>query len=265
MTPVAASVVGHAMVVRDDAAVVPWRDVRLDRFASTATRMVVRAVSRAWPARDLESPDTVGVYLATGETGLDVEAFLAAAHVAWDDAPDDPDFGRMGGRALRAIDPYFSLRTLANGPPALLATHLGARGPSVNVAQQPCGLAWALLAGLDDLRRGRCDVAVVGACDVPSVPTRQAVGRESRGVGAADEAGVLILRRTEGHRPAWSVRWDGGMGADVESGRPAEGTVSDPLRRLLRRWDECGDGGSSFEVSMDAGGGDRAVVVVEAG
>jgi hypothetical protein len=54
------------------------------------------------------------------------------------------------------------------------------------------------------------------------------------------------------------VRADGG------SERPAEGTVSDPLRRLLRRWDECGDGRVSFEVSMDAGGGDRAVVVVDA-
>lgn len=264
MTPVAATVVGHAMVVRDDAAVVSWRDARLDRFASVATRMVVRAVARAWPARDSENPDRVGVYLATGETGLDVEAFLAAAHVAWDDTPDDPDFGRMGGRALRAIDPYFSLRTLANGPSALLATHLGARGPSVNVAQQACGVAWALLAGLDDLRQGRCDVAVVGACDVPSVPTRQATRRDGHDIGAADEAGVLILRRTTGHGPAWSVRWDGGGRAARGSERPAEGTVSDPLRRLLRRWDECGDGRASFEVSMDAGGGGCAVVVVHA-
>lgn len=262
MTSVDVTIVGSAVSVRDDGRVVVWREPRFDRFASASARMLVDAVESAWPHRDSASDDRVGVYLATGETGLDVDAFLAAAHVAWDARPDDPDYRWMGGRALRAIDPYYSLRTLANGPAALLAMHLDARGPSLNVAQQAHGVAWALVAALDDLDTSRCGVAVVGACDVPSVPIRLALARTGAQAQGLDEAVVLVLRRAPAGRGAagsLAVRWER-VAADGADECPVPvGSVVAPLRALVAQGRRDG-WTSAFQCVMDAGDGARVVV-----
>jgi 3-oxoacyl-(acyl-carrier-protein) synthase len=275
VTPVAATVVGAAAIARDDARDVPWADVRHDKLASVTARGLVCAAEAAWPAAARAGAGCIGVYVATGETGLDVHAFLDAAHVAWDEHPDDPDYGRMGGRALRAIDPYYSLRTLANGPAALLAMHLAATGPSLTVAQQRIGVAWVLLAALDDLRVGRCEVAVVGACDVPSIPTRRVIARRRGELVATDAAAVIVLRQDDGEsglapglargaRAAgagtWSVRWDAVVGGRSEPRRPCDGSVVDAMQALV----ECGAargwaGPFEVEIADDAG---RAVIAV---
>ncbi len=283
MTPVPVQVVGAAALVRDDARDVPWREERLDKFASVSTRMLVSATASALAGTTMTSTfGLIGVYLSTGETGLDVDAFLVAARVAWDEHADDPDYRWMGGRALRAIDPYYSLRTLANGPAALLAMQLEAIGPSLNVAHQRCGTAWALVAALDDLRRGRCDTAIVGACDQPSVPSRRAVARRRSAPQGRDGAAVLVLQRPGDDalpRVQMAVAWEAASppagfavaGAAVSrrgaTASPlAEGAddgVTTPLRLLLERG-LAANWTTSYVVAMEDGAGGRAVVTVEA-
>lgn len=235
MTPVAAAVLGAAYIERDDARAVPWADPRFDKFASVAARCLVSAAETAWPPPARDGDGLVGVYLASGETGLDVHAFLDAAHVAWDEHPDTPDYARMGGRALRAIDPYYSLRTLANGPAALLAMHLGATGPSVNFAQQPCSVAWALLSAIDDLRAQRCAVAVVAACDTPSIPTRQVLARRRGRVVPPDAAAVIVLGQPGGTGTHWAVRWEPPGEREDVAETTGDRSVVEPLRTLVRR------------------------------
>ena len=268
MTPVPVQVVGAAAVVRDGATDVPWREARLDKFASASTRMLVSATASALAGAGATSSGLVGVYLATGETGLDVDAFLAAARVAWEAQPDDPDYRWMGGRALRAIDPYYSLRTLANGPAALLAMHLEATGPSLNVAHQRCGAAWALVAALDDLHRGRCDTAIVGACDEPSVPSRRAIARRRSTPRGRDGAAVLVLQRPgDGALPrvgvavAWEVTSRRGAHAGDRAPDHDEG-VTGPLRVLVERGLAAAWAAPSV-VAMDDADGGRAVVTVD--
>jgi len=229
------AVLGGAVVERDDARATPWRDVRLDKLASPSARMLVAATTSALGGRVLDHADRVGVYVASGETGLDVTAFLPAAHVAWDEHPDDPDYARMGGRALRAIDPYYSLRSLANGPGSLLAMQLEATGPSLNLAHEAAGGAWALVAALDDLSARRCDVAVVGACDLPGIPTRRAIARQRQGRLPGDRAAVVVIGRADRLDTATvslTVRWDA-TAATFEA-NACEPDVVAPLESVVR-------------------------------
>ena len=75
MTPVAAAVLGAAYIERDDARAVPWADPRFEKFSSAAARCLVSAAEAAWPPPARDGDGLVGVYLASGETGLDVHAF----------------------------------------------------------------------------------------------------------------------------------------------------------------------------------------------
>ena len=73
--------------------------------------------------------------------------------------------GDPGGRASRLVDPYFQLRTLANGAAAVIAIEHDIHGPSANFVQGAVAGAHAIQAALDDLAEERVDVALVVGCD----------------------------------------------------------------------------------------------------
>lgn len=125
-----------------------------------------------------------GVYVGSGQTGLDVEEFFPALSEAWRErgSQGEPDFGLLGGRASRLVDPHFSLRTLANVVTALVAIELRATGPSHTFVQGDLASAIALCAACDDLRDRRADVALAGGCDSLLSPTMHLV---------LDRAGLL--------------------------------------------------------------------------
>lgn len=142
------------------------RTAKHAKYAGRAVTLALHALAEATAAVDLGDLDPlrVAVHGATGQTGLDVEEFFPALAAAWADDPSH-DFAAVGGRASRLVDPHFSLRTLGNGGLALVAAELGARGSSTNYVQSEMASAYALRAALNDLRDGRCDAAVVFACD----------------------------------------------------------------------------------------------------
>jgi len=109
-------------------------------------------------------PERVGVYCGSGATGLDFQEFLPAAAAAWNDGRDvDP--AHLGGRPSRAIDRFFSLRSLSNAATGLISAELDARGPGANYAQSETASAMALQTACFDILEGRCDVAIAGGYD----------------------------------------------------------------------------------------------------
>jgi 3-oxoacyl-[acyl-carrier-protein] synthase II len=141
---------------------------KLAKFAGRSVACGLRAAQEAVGAARLAEagvdPMRLAVHTASGQTGLDVDEFFPALGVAWTEDPS-LDVASLGGRASRLVDPYFSLRTLANGGLALLATEIGARGPSANHVHADTAGARALRAACLDLLEDRADAAVVAAFD----------------------------------------------------------------------------------------------------
>jgi 3-oxoacyl-[acyl-carrier-protein] synthase II len=146
-------------------------ELRVGKLVKFAGRSVVcglhavqEAVGTARLAEAGVDPMRLAVHTASGQTGLDVEEFFPALGVAWAGDPS-LDVGALGGRPSRLVDPYFSLRTLANGGLALVAAEIGAHGPSANHVHADTAGARALRAAYLDLSEGRADAAVVAAFD----------------------------------------------------------------------------------------------------
>ncbi len=138
-----------------------------EKFMSRSVSLAIHAAleAMAGPAPEIPAdPSRFGIYTATGQTGLEASEFFAAMEVA-DTGTAEGDYRNLGGRASRLVDPYWSLRTLPNALPGLLAAELGARGPSGNFVQGDTASAHALASACFDLAEHRCDMALVGACD----------------------------------------------------------------------------------------------------
>lgn len=157
---------------------------KLEKFMGPNARAALLAAREALQSSGLDlsglDPFRVGIYCATGETGLDYSDFGRALRYGWKE-DEKRDYGALGGRAARLIDPYFSLRTLSNLIPGLLGIEWSIQGPSQNfVHSDPAGIS-ALTAAADDLVFGHCDVALVGGAD-SLLQTKTYLNFSSRGL-----------------------------------------------------------------------------------
>ena len=193
-----------------------------EKFMSAGVRFAVRAAREALRAAHLDlkavDPYRVGVYTGSGQTGMESADFFGTLEAAGghDEATD---FANMGGRASRALDRYFSLRSLSNAGLGLLSIEMEAKGPSDNFVQDDAASAMAVVSGLRDLQDGRCDVAIAGGYDSLLTPSHylsyKATGllsaldvarayrpfdRERDGLVLGEGAGFLILEREEDAR-----------------------------------------------------------------
>jgi 3-oxoacyl-[acyl-carrier-protein] synthase II len=180
------------------------------KFMSRATRLLMSAaLDAAADVRLAEIPgERIGIYTASGQLGPEPGEFFAAFRMA-QDAEGRTDWSRMGGPAARLIDPSFPLRTLSNAGAALLAIELGARGPGASFVQSEIAGVEALSAACRDLRAGRCDIAITGACDALVNETnylahhsagllgsaQRPFDKQADGLVLGEGAAVLILER----------------------------------------------------------------------
>jgi 3-oxoacyl-[acyl-carrier-protein] synthase II len=144
------------------------------KYMSRPVQLAMHAALEAFETsrlqRDQIDPFRLAIYTASGQTGLDYKEFSRALEVAWGH-DREPDFRHVGGMPTKLIDPYFSLRTLANGGMGLLSAEFGAKGPSNNFVHSDNAPALALQAAYWDLAEGRCDAAIVGGFDSLIYPT----------------------------------------------------------------------------------------------
>jgi 3-oxoacyl-[acyl-carrier-protein] synthase II len=139
------------------------------RPVACAMRAALDAVDGAGGLAAYES-HRIAIYTGSGQTGLEPSEFFAALEVA-ETGDRDSTYRKLGGRASRLVDRYWSLRTLSNAGLGLLAAEFAARGPSNNFVQGETASAHALEAAYYDLLEGRCDVALAGGYDCLLTPS----------------------------------------------------------------------------------------------
>jgi 3-oxoacyl-[acyl-carrier-protein] synthase II len=172
--------------------------MRYPKNAKFLGRAVECALFAAYDAADSSGldwntldKDRIGLFTASGQTGLEYHTFFPALAVAWEDGRPR-DFKYLGRREARLIDRYFSLRTLANGGLAVLSMELEARGPASNHVHGDTAFVRALGCACRDLLDGRCDIAVAGGYD-SLVTASNYLGYVSRGLLAAGESADRLL------------------------------------------------------------------------
>ena len=236
-----------------------WRCVRRPRRRRTAGLMSPAGGTPAVAA------ERIGVYAAVGTSGLDCVEFLAACSAAWLTATARATTALVGGRPLRLIDPHFAATDVGQRPRGLRrdagrcarAVH-GVRAVGVRGGQR------AAVRAVDDLALGRCDVAIVVACDSLLAPTpvigprtrracwtappRRTVGGGGRAGARAPEAtrrapaGSIARRRglQRRQRGTDAVSWPWASMRDVLDERP--GAASGLVRGRGRRTRRAGEG-----------------------
>lgn len=174
------------------------------KFVGRSTSLAMAAAQDALGGTSLPRPERVGIFVASGHTGLEGAEFFRAVDVSR--VPPADDMSTVGGRPSRAIDPFFSLRTLANAAVHYVAGIVGAAGPSQNFVHSPGASLQALSAGVDALDCGECDAAVVVAHDCLILPSLYEIwaaegvlraGAAKTGV-VPGEAGVVLIVGREG-------------------------------------------------------------------
>jgi 3-oxoacyl-(acyl-carrier-protein) synthase len=166
------------------------------RLAMKAASEAVASVGESWTNFDASR---IALHLGSGETGLEHEEYYGGLAVAWD-GREPGNYKYLGARASRLIDPYFSLRTLANAGAGMLSMQFGIHGPSSNFVQGELAGVQALQASINDLSDHRCDVALTGAYDSLCVNAAW-LAYEAAGLldvlSLAEGAAFVVLERKE--------------------------------------------------------------------
>jgi 3-oxoacyl-[acyl-carrier-protein] synthase II len=144
------------------------------KLLSRPVQMALKAVREALDQSGLPegriASDRTGVYVASGQTGLEYDEFFKGLTLAWEGGREQ-DYKYLGGMPSKFIDRYFSLRTLSNGGVGAISTEFGARGPSNNYVQGETAAAVAIYNASLDLEEERCDAAIVSAYESLLVPS----------------------------------------------------------------------------------------------
>ena len=192
------------------------------KLMSRSVRMALLAVREAVLESRLAdsgvASERIGVYVGSGQTGIEYDEFFKALTLAWEDGKE-LDYKYLGGMPTRVLDRYFSLRTLANAGVSAISTEFAARGPSNNYVQGETAPACALYSACQDLMEDRCDAAIVCGYESLLIPTNVAAFRKigllsgggfcalyapfnsgRPGMVLGEGAGCLILERSDNAR-----------------------------------------------------------------
>jgi len=187
-----------------------WWDVPMERRTRFGLAAAFEALADAGLA-PAELPRRSGIAMGSGVPERDP----ADMHLAL--GPDGPDW-RLLHRRADQLNPNSGLLNSNDHLSMSLAQSLGLCGPSLNFSTACAGAAHAIGHGMRMIRRGECDLMIVGGADsvlnlptmiglhllgAPSTAERfgdrlcRPFDRDRSGFVAAEGAGVLILERED--------------------------------------------------------------------
>src|SRR4029453_15169861 len=134
--------------------------------AGRNTRFALGSCSQAWKMAGLDGDkldlDRVGIYLGSGESSLDFDAYTTAALTAWKQDANDIDHVKWAEIALERMNVMREIEQEPNMPLAHLAVMTGARGPALNCLTACAASTQAIGEATEILRRGDADVMIGG-------------------------------------------------------------------------------------------------------
>jgi len=141
-------------------------DCAKHKGAGRSTQFALAALWQAWHGSGLAEKeldlDRVGIYFASGEGSLDMDAFSAAAMLSWDNDKNQIDTVKWAKIATERMDVIREVEQEPNSALPHLAILTGARGPSMNCLTACAASAQAIGEATEILRRGDADVMISG-------------------------------------------------------------------------------------------------------
>jgi 3-oxoacyl-[acyl-carrier-protein] synthase II len=201
--------VGEAKLVR-----LMNRDAQLAVAAARLALLDARVV----PGQS-HAADEIAVFGATGLAGLpavEVQRLVAGSV----DPAGGFDPRRFGEAGLRSVSPILSFKILANMPVCFVGINEGLRGPNAVYTPWEGNGAQAIEAGLDAVRAGDAQCALVGGCDVKN---------HALGFLALAQQGLFDSWRRRG---CGTVPGEGAAFLVIESARAARGRGAKALARV---------------------------------
>ncbi len=128
---------------------------RFSQFGMVAGRLALDDARLQPGVPGAPDPDRVGIYLGSALGGI---AFAEEQHE------------RYLEKGIRQVAPTLALAVFGGAAPANLGIALDIRGPILSTANSCASGAVAIGEALGDLREGRVDAAIAGACEIPLSP-----------------------------------------------------------------------------------------------
>ena len=145
-------------------ATLPERDRH--EMAGRSTQFALAALQAAWENAGLKSAgldlDRVGIYFASGDGPLDMDAFSATTLASWPEGATQIDMVKWAQVAATKMDLHRELEQEPNAAISHLAMLTGARGPAFNCLTACAAGTQAIGEATEILRRGDTDVMITG-------------------------------------------------------------------------------------------------------
>lgn len=135
---------------------------RSSRFAMAAAAF---AKEMAGLSEDNYDPENTGLYIGSGETGLEATDFFPALDVSFDFEKGEIDFKKYGADGLIELNPFIGLTSLPNNGLCFLSIEHNIRGQNNNYIKSSVASGEALGMAYKSIKWGYADVIFAGGYD----------------------------------------------------------------------------------------------------
>jgi len=191
---------------------------RMDRYAQLGIAAGLEAARQAGIEDTLrERPERVAIVMGSGIGGLST----------W-----EREYRVMHERGPARVSPFLITMMVPNMAAGQLAIALGASGPSQCPVLACATGGEAIAEGLELIRRGDADVAIVGASEAPITPLSMAGFCAIRAISTRNDEPQRASRPFDADRDGF-VMSEGGGALVLESPEHAERRGAEPIARVM--------------------------------
>ncbi len=110
-------------------------------------------------------PENTGIYIGSGETGMEATDFFPALDVSYDHEKKEIDFKKYGEVGLVELDPFIGLTSLPNNGLCFLSIEHNIRGQNNNYIKSSVASSEAIGMAFKSIKWGYADVIFAGGYD----------------------------------------------------------------------------------------------------
>lgn len=139
------------------------------KYTNRSSRFVMAAAAfakeMAGLSEDNYDPDNTGLYIGSGETGLEATDFFPALDVSFDREKGEIDFEKYGRDGLIELNPFIGLTSLPNNGLCFLSIEHNIRGQNNNYIKSSVASGEAIGMAYKSIKWGYADVIFAGGYD----------------------------------------------------------------------------------------------------